>query len=150
MIDLSVLDFYFYTEWFKCDCNQSGAYYLDLHTSKDLKGLTEWKNSLTLKSPAPQVPVVFFLQGIDHWPRLVVFNYQKRKVLLLGRGNNIDEFVCHSSWNKWGGEKLWTQISATMGWSQTDQHPRIIEANWISVSNYTIVLAKPAFSNVKC
>jgi hypothetical protein len=150
MIDLSVLDFYFYTEWFKCDCNQPGAYYLDLHTSKDLKGLTEWKNSLTLKSPAPQVPVVFFLQGIDHWPRLVVFNYQKRKVLLLGRGNNIDEFVCHPSWNQWGGEKLWTQISATMGWSQTDQHPRIIEANWIPVSNYTIVSAKPAFSNVKC
>jgi hypothetical protein len=135
MIDLTVLDFYFYTEWFKCSSDQPGAYYLDLHTSKDLEGLEQWKNSLTLKDPVPQAPVVFLLQGIDHWPRLVVFNYQKRGVLLLGKGNNTEEFVVHPHWNQWNGEKLWTQISATMGWLPTQQDPTLMEGNWIPVSN---------------
>jgi hypothetical protein len=137
MIDLTVLDFYIYTEWFKCQSGHPGAYYLDLRTSKDLQGLEEWKTSLTLKSPVQQVPVIFFLQDIDHWPRLVVFNYKTRMVLLLGRGNNEEEesIVGHADWNQWNGESLWTQISTTMGWLQNEQNPRIIEANWIPVSN---------------
>ena len=134
MIDLAVLDFYFYTEWFKCKTGKPGAYYLNLRTSKDLQGLGAWKNSLTLKCSVPQVPVFFFLQCIDHWPQLVVFNYKKNMVLLLGRGNNVEEFVGHPNWNQWNGEKLWTEISATMGWLQIEQNPRIIEANWIPVS----------------
>ena len=134
MIDLAVLDFYFYTEWFKCKTGQHGAFYLDLRTSKDLQGLEEWKNSLMLKSSVPQVPVVFFLQCLDHWPLLVVFNYKKGMVLLLGRGNNVEEFVGHPNWNQWNGAKLWTEISATMGWLRIEHNPRVIEANWIPVS----------------
>jgi hypothetical protein len=135
MIDLAVLDFYFYTEWLKCTAGQPGFYYLDLRTSKDLQRLEEWKTTLTLQFPVPQAPVVFFLKGIDHWPRLVVFNFKEAMVLLLGRGNNVEEFVGHClDWNQWNGQKLWTQISATMGWSQIKQNPRIIEANWIPVS----------------
>jgi hypothetical protein len=138
MIDLTVLDFYFYTAWFKCRNSEPGAYYLDLRTSKDLHRLEDWRNSLTLKNCSlPQVPVVFFLQSVNHWPYLVVFNYNKGMVLLLGRGNNVEEFVGHPDWNQSNGNKLWTEISATMGWLQTKENPRIIEANWIPVSKET-------------
>ena len=142
--------FYFYTEWFKCRTRPRGAYYLDLWTSKDLQGLEKWKNGLTLKCSVPQAPVVFFLQCIICWPHLVVFNYKRGMVLLLGKGNNVEEFVGHQDWNQWNGEKLWTEISATMGWLQIEQNPRIIEANWIPVSYQTVVSVKNYFSNVKC
>jgi hypothetical protein len=142
MIDLTVLDFYFYTEWFKSRDSEPGAYYLDLRTSKDLQGLEEWRNTLTLKSPSlPQAPVVFFLQSPNHWPHLVIFNYQKGMILLLGRGNNIKEFVGHPDWNHSNGKKLWTEILATMSWLQIGENPRIIEANWIPVSKGSFELA---------
>jgi hypothetical protein len=148
MIDLTVLDFYFYTEWFECKTGKPGAYYLDLRTSNNLRRLKEWKNSLTLESSVPQIPVVFLLQGIDHWPRLVVFNYKQNMVLLLGRGNNKEEFVGHLNWNQWDGAKLWTEVSSTMGWLQIEQNPRVIEANWIPVS-YSAVLSAVLFFLMK-
>jgi hypothetical protein len=136
MVDMAALDFYFYAEWFGFKCTNPGAYYLDLRTSRDISRMETWKNSLTLQTPVLKAPVTFLLQDLCGWPRLVVFNYEKAMVLVLGHSDNIQEFHSHQDWRRWNGPKLWTAISATMGWIYDEQNPRVIDANWISVSCY--------------
>jgi hypothetical protein len=140
IVDLAALDFYFYNEWYGCKSANPGAYYLDLRTSKDISRMETWKNSLTLQNPVPKAPVIFLLEGIDHWPRLVVFNYEKAMVLVLGQSDNVQEFHSHQDWRRWNGQQLWTEISATMGWIYDEQNQRVIDANWIAVSCYPDIL----------
>ena len=137
IVDLAALDFYLYNEWYGCRSPKPGAYYLDLRTSRYISRRETWKNSLTLQTPVPKAPVIFLLQAIDHWPRLVVFNYEKAMVLVLGQSNNVQAFDSHQYWKQWNGQQLWTEISATMGWMYDEQNPRVIDANWISVSCYS-------------
>jgi hypothetical protein len=136
VIDLTVLDFYFYVEWLRTQEDDDNgaclcAYYLDLHSAKDVTG---WKNHLTLKGLPPKGLVFFLLQGFFHWPKLVIFNFEANMVLILGQANNLGQFQGHADWTRWKGDILWDTISQTMSWRDHNQPPRVIEANWIPVS----------------
>jgi len=63
-------------------------------------------------------------------------------VLILGQANNAKEFQEHIYWTQWNGERLWNEISSVMGWKVllNNQPPRVIEANWIPVSNFVFSL----------
>ena len=134
-MDLAALDFFLYTDWFETNAGNPGAYYLDLRTSKDELRLDAWGKSLLLNGPILKAPIIFLCQDIDHWPRLVVFNYERGTALVLGKGNNAEEFRGDLEWPQWN--YLWPKVSATLGWIHDDQKPRVIEANWITVSIYS-------------
>lgn len=139
IIDLTVLDFYFYTEWFMTQENSNNknldAHYLDL---RSINNITKWRNHLSLKGAPIKALVFFLLQGIFNWPKLVIFNFEANMVLVLGQVN-INEFQEHINWAQWDGVHLWNEISTAMGCRVNTMHlPRVLEANWIPVSNFLL------------
>lgn len=131
-VGLPVLDYFLYTNWYETSGGNPDAYYLDRRAAKDDSRLNTWRDSLGLKSPLRMVPVFFLCDSIDHWPRLVVFNYERNTILIIGKGDNVNEFKVLPESPGWN--HLWMRVSATMGWIPNTENPKILEANWISVS----------------
>jgi hypothetical protein len=143
----SLIELFLLKSWYRSIQHKSPSerhsYYLDTEAMEKVTKetlLSEIHKTLLLPPhiAIPIKPVLFF--PLPSPPsssrRLVLFDYQRYKVLVFGRGR-LFETNMHSDWQEWNGNHYWNAIAQEFGWTagigSEEQQPQVIEPNWIRV-----------------